>query len=374
MSHETDNTVSPPDAAVVGNAAAPAAQADTYRLEPLDISPEEWDSRIQAYPTTLVYHESAWLDYLEKSHHGRRVLLACKNGQETVGYFCGMTVRKGPFRILGAPFRGWWTANMGPIAHPGHFDAAAFLRALDRYCRATKVHFLELCCDWLDRDALEGAGFTAIADVTHSMPVGTAEQMWSGMYKTTRNYVRRAEKSGVRIEEAHDESVVLEFYEQLKAVFAKQHLAPSHPVEWLLNMWSCVQPKGGLIGLRALHGERCIATYLLACDERVMWGLATASWPDALDLRPNELIHWRAIEMAVQRGLKRYDFCGGGSYKKKYGAQEIPRVRWQKAYSPVAKLGYRVYAASWSAMRKTMQRLRSWRRRGHDAGPPEDRP
>jgi len=326
-----------------------------YALEPLNVSSAEWNSLIKPYSTALVYHRSHWLDYLERSHNGQRVLLACKSGARTVGYFCGMTIRKGPFRILGAPFRGWWTANMGPIADPEQFNTAAFLIALDRYCRKQKIHFLELCCDWLDPRELVGAGFKAVNDVTHSMLLGTAEESWMRMFKTTRNYARRAEKNGVRIETAVDEGIIRDFYEQLKAIFDKQHLQPSHPIEWLLNMWRYVQPAGDLIGLRALDGDRCIATYILACDDHTMWGLATASWPDALELRPNELIHWRAIELACQRGLQRYDFCGGGSYKKKYGAEEVPRIHWQKAYSPIALIAYRSYVTLWSRLRSLRQ-------------------
>jgi CelD/BcsL family acetyltransferase involved in cellulose biosynthesis len=192
------------------------------------------------------------------------------------------------------------------------------------------------------------------------MPLAQAQEAWMRLFKTTRNYVRRAEKNGVRIEVAQEESVIHEFYEQLKAIFAKQNLKPSHSIEWLLNMWRCAHPTGDLIGLRALHGNRCIATYILACDDRVMWGLATASRPDALELRPNELIHWRAIEMACERGLQRYDFCGGGSYKKKYGSEELPRIRWQKAYSRSALLAYRCYISLWSGARQIVRRGRGW--------------
>src|SRR5207248_6584354 len=176
-----------------------AASGDTspsnqeYQLVPLQVSPEEWDACIQPYETALVYHGSAWLDYLEKSHNGRRVLLVCYQGATIIGYFCGMVIRKGPFRILGAPLKGWWTANMGPIASREEFDTAAFIGAFDSYCRKQKIDFVELCCDWLDPVGVANAGFTAFADVTHKMSLGDKQAAWSRMYKTTRNYVRRAE-------------------------------------------------------------------------------------------------------------------------------------------------------------------------------------
>ena len=152
-----------------------------YELEPLNVSSDEWNSLIKPYSTALVYHRSHWLDYLERSHNGQRVLLTFKSGALTVGYFCAMTIRKGPFRILGAPFRGWWTANMGPVADPEEFNTAGFLAALDRYCRQHRIDFLELCCDWLDQQELVRAGFTAVDDVTHSMPLGKRHKISAGM-------------------------------------------------------------------------------------------------------------------------------------------------------------------------------------------------
>jgi hypothetical protein len=331
----------------------------TYSLETVEAAADNWDRVIRAYDTKLVFHEFAWLDYLEQCDHGQRVQLRIAAGSETIGYFCGMIIRKGPFRVFGSPLRGWWTPNMGPVADPGSFDTTAFLRAFDDYSRRNKIDFVELCCDWLDAAELQRAGFTAVPDVTHSLQLGGVEDLWSGMYKTTRNYVRRAEKSGLRVEIAQDDSAVFEYCDQLKAVFARKQQVPTHSRNRPLVMWRCLQPKGRMRILRALHGERCIATYLLVFDERVIWGLGTASWPDALELRPNELIHWRSIEMAAELGLRRYDFCGGGDYKKKYGAQEVPRIRWQKAYSVGAQVAYRVYEGAWSLRRTARQRLRS---------------
>ena len=329
-----------------------------YSLQPEVRSDADWDSLVSPYNTATVFHSSGWLNYLKAITGGSalRLRIAAADGQATVGYFCGMVVKKGPFKILGSPMRGWHTPNMGPVANRETFDTAAFIAALDLYCRTNGIDFFETCCDWLDPSQLEKSGFRPSADITHQIQLSTADEAWSNLYKTTRNYVRRAEKNGLIVVRADEPDVIGEHFDQLKAVFAKQGIAPPYGSERPMAMWNNLSEKQIMV-LKATLGERCLASYLLVWDKQTMWGLATASWPDALDLRPNELIHWRAIETACKMGLQRYDLCGGGDYKKKYGALEVPRVRWMRAYSSLAGFGYKAAERGWELKRKLTKAL-----------------
>jgi CelD/BcsL family acetyltransferase involved in cellulose biosynthesis len=51
------------------------------------------------------------------------------------------------------------------------------------------------------------------------------------------------------------------------------------------------------------------------------WG--GGSWREHQHLRPNEAVHWAAIEDSKGRGFERYDLMGGGQYKERYGAYPI---------------------------------------------------
>src|SRR3989442_1557306 len=73
--------------------------------------------------------------------------------------------------------------------------------------------------------------------------------------------VRKAEKSGVTIEEAHDIAFADEYYEQLKDVFAKQGLVPTYDVERVRALVRHMEPSGNVLLLRARDPEgKCIAT------------------------------------------------------------------------------------------------------------------
>src|SRR5713226_1890683 len=92
------------------------AMATELQLVELDGSEaQRWDALIAKYPGWSLFHQRAWLDYLASSR--------------------GVALRRGPFRILGSPLRGWSSNFMGPVMN-GAVDPAEFLAALDRLARA----------------------------------------------------------------------------------------------------------------------------------------------------------------------------------------------------------------------------------------------
>ena len=105
-----------------------------YEFEPL--SSEElasWDERIAGYESVQLFHRQAWLDYLVASRALRIHQWAIRESGRTIGYFCAGTLRKGPFRILGSPLKGWASNFMGPVVN-SDCDQDAFLRAMDELC------------------------------------------------------------------------------------------------------------------------------------------------------------------------------------------------------------------------------------------------
>ena len=341
---------------------ASTEQHSSYSLRALAASEEEWDAVIAAYPTTTVFHSSAWLAMLRETTGGTTVLLEVQDGPRLMGYFCGQVLRKGPFRLLGSPLPGWGTPTMGPIGDPESLDQRSFLRGIEAYCRQEQLDLLEISCSWLKAEILRERGFRAGEDVTFSIELTDAQNAWKNINKTTRNCLRQAQRFGVRVEPAEDNEAVHEHYDQLVEVCAKWLSRPSYGVERPLSMWRHLYPSN-LVLLRALHESRCVATYLLVYDKETMWGTASASRQDALHLRPNDLLHWKAIELACRRGLRRFDFCGGGDYKQKYGGILVPRLRWMRAFSPAASLAYRVAETTWQVRREAVLKLARWIRK-----------
>ena len=154
------------------------------------------------------------------------------------------------------------------------------------------------------------------------------EKLFHNMNSSCRRCIRKAEKSGVTIEEAHDLAFADEYYQQLVDVFAKQKLIPTYTVDRVRTLIKHLEPTGHILFLRARDSEgNCIATGIFPGFNKIaeFWG--NASFRSSQILRPNELMHWYAMRYWKRRGAEIYDWGGEGKYKEKYGC--LPhRVPW----------------------------------------------
>jgi hypothetical protein len=165
-------------------------------------------------------------------------------------------------------------------------------------------------------------------------------ELFSNMTSACRRCIRKAEKEGVLIEEAHDPGFADEYYAQLKDVFAKQGLAPTYDIERVRQLIAHLHPTGNLLLLRARDPDgRCIATGIFPHLNGVMYFWGGASWRQHQALRPNEAIQWHAMKIGKQIGVHFYDMGGGGDYKKKYGGCDIAVPWFRKSkYSWVSRM------------------------------------
>jgi hypothetical protein len=166
------------------------------------------------------------------------------------------------------------------------------------------------------------------------------DDLFNSMDSACRRCVRKAEKSGVLIEEAHDPAFADEYYEQLKDVFAKQGLVPTYSVDRVRTLIKYLEPTGRILLLRARNTEgKCIATGIFPGFNTIaeFWG--NASFRSTQGLRPNEAIQWYVWRYWKSRGLQTYDWGGEGTYKEKYGCT-LHRVPWfiKSRYPFVSKL------------------------------------
>jgi hypothetical protein len=312
----------------------------SYAFERLDIRDEDWSARIGIKEAGTIFQTPAWLAFLSGTQHGDPVLAALSEGKNTIGYFIGMIVRKGGLRILGSPFPGWTTSYMGLILSAGA-DRRRAVQALITFAfhELECVH-LEMMDQNLTLRDLDGL------DVQYRVYRGFEidltrgeDELFSKMTSACRRCIRKAQKEGLIVEEAHDPGFADEYYAQLQDVFAKQDLVPTYGVERVRQLIRHVHPTGQLLLLRARdRSGRCIATGIFPHMNGVMYFWGGASWRQHQLLRPNEAIQWSAMKIGKQKGLRSYDMGGGGEYKRKYGGREIT-VPWIRK-SRYAWLGY----------------------------------
>jgi GNAT acetyltransferase-like protein len=298
------------------------------KLHQIDYRTTDW-KHLDGFADRTVFQTREWLHFVAESQAATPVIAEVRDGKDVVGYFSGLTFSKFGMRVLGSSFPGWTTPYIGFNLMPRASRRAA-LEALERFAwDHLKCLHLEVSDPNFTFDDGEALGFKTEyygsyrTDLTQS-----EEQLFNSMESACRRCVRKAEKSGVKIEESHDLAFADEYYEQLKDVFAKQGLVPTYTVERVRSLVRNLAPSGNILLIRARDADgKCIATGIYPGFNQIaeFWG--NASFRSHQNLRPNEACHWYAIRYWKKRGAAIFDWGGEGTYKEKYGCTPH-RVPW----------------------------------------------
>ncbi|HMF96537.1 MAG TPA: GNAT family N-acetyltransferase [Vicinamibacterales bacterium] len=291
-----------------------------FEFRALDAADIEWQA-LDRFDDRVVFQTRAWLNFIAESQRATPIVAEIRDNGAVAGYFSGLVVRKFGVRILGSSFPGWTTPYIGFNLAPGRSRAPLLDPLMAWAFRGLKCLHVEVSDRSFQPE--DGRGLDRTSYETYKSDLTRSENdLFNGMDSACRRCIRKAEKSGVVIEEAHDLAFADEYYEQLKDVFAKQGKLPTYPLERVRLLLKHLLPTGHLLAVRARNPDgKCIATGLYPGmnDTAFFWG--NASWRTEQHWRPNEYLHWYALRYWKARGVKRFDWGGGGTYKEKYGVE-----------------------------------------------------
>ena len=303
----------------------------------LPVSQALWPA-LAAVPGSPVSGE--WVQFVGEAQNAIPVVAELRQGSERLGFFTGLIVKKFGLPILGSPFPGWMTPYMGFALYPGVSRSLALV-ALERFAFGELgcVH-VEIVDRALSAEDIDGTGYactTVESYETDLMP--PEERLFAGMTSACRRCVRKAQKSGILIEEARyeDASFVDDYYAQLSEGLLAKRLVPSYDAGLVRKVVNHLGPSGRLLLLRARDPEgRCIASgiYPATSTTAHVWG-NVASYLRSRHLRPGEALNWYAMRYWKARGVSRFDWGGRGRYKEKYGGVPIGVLRVRKSRSAV---------------------------------------
>jgi hypothetical protein len=298
------------------------------KFHPIDFKLADW-KHLDSFEDRTVFQTREWLQFVSESQNATPVLAELRDGNEVLGYFTGLTFSKFGLKVLGSSFPGWTTPYIGFNLNAGISRRAA-LETLEKFAwDSLRCLHMEVSDPHFTFEDGESLGFKAEYYASYRTDLTKSEEeLFNGMESACRRCIRKAEKSGLKIEEAQDLAFADEYCEQLKDVFARQGLVPTYSVDRVRALVRNLGPTGRILLIRVRNPQgKCIATGIYPGFNRIaeFWG--NASFRAHQSLRPNEACHWYAMRWWKQRGVTIFDWGGEGSYKEKYGC--VPhRVPW----------------------------------------------
>ena len=298
-------------------------------------------AKLNGFADRTVFQTPEWIRFVRETQNATPVLAELREAGDVVGYFTGLTIERFGVKVIGSSFPGWTTPYIGFNLLPDVSRAAALATIEKMAWDDLKCLHMEISDPYFAVEDGKELGFKCEFYTSYRTDLTkTEEELFQSMDSACRRCVRKAEKSGVTLEEAHDLEFADEYYAQLTDVFAKQGLVPTYDVERVRALVRNVDPPGNVLLLRARDPEgKCIATGIFPGFNQIaeFWG--NASFRSSQILRPNEAIHWYVMRYWKKRGVTIYDWGGEGTYKEKYGC--VPhKVPWftKSRYQIVSKL------------------------------------
>ncbi|WP_376794740.1 lipid II:glycine glycyltransferase FemX [Thermogemmatispora sp.] len=158
-----------------------------------------------------------------------------------------------------------------------------------------------------------------------------AQTAWSRLRKPVQRQVRKASQSGVQVRLAERREDMLSYYQLHLRTRTKKHGLPAQPRRFFLELWETFAPSGRLrLWLAEYEGKPIAGMIFLAAGSTLRYAYG-ASHERYLQLAPNNLLMWQAIEDACGHGFRLLDLgrtaCanqGLMEFKRRWGAEKVP--------------------------------------------------
>ncbi len=268
--------------------------------------------------------------------------------------------------VIGGPFKFMTTRAVvygGPLCSDGARGRAALDFLLREYNRRA------------GRDALF-TEFRNVHDVSDLMPTLEknkycfedhlnflidltlpSEELWKNIRSNAQRNIRKAQKSGVTIEEAQTPEEVDAAYTVLQDVYHRIQV-PLPDRSLFTASFEVLHPKNMMHILFArLNGVNIGALTLLVYKGSILYWY-TGPLREYAEYRPGDLLVWSALEFGKKLGCHTFDFGGGGKPDEEYGVRDFKlkfggrQVNFGRSVCVHAPTRLRVSEIGYSLLRK----------------------
>jgi hypothetical protein len=291
------------------------------QLQIADPSSSEWNSGLAEYSDATIFHTTEWARVLQDSYRytpyyfrwngadGAKLLCLC----EVDSWLTGR-------RAVSLPF----ADETVPLGMDSSDELERALKEISQIGREKRWKRIEV------RGApREWSGPTSSNYYSHELDLSPPiEALFKNCSESGRRAVRKAERSGLKVEIRNDLEAVDEYFE-LHCLTRKKHGVPPQPLYFFRNIQRHIIAGGlGFTALARLNGRALAGAVFFIFRGKALYKFG-ASDPAADLYRPSNLVMWHGIKEARERsavslsfGRTDLDHDGLRRYKLGWGTKE----------------------------------------------------
>lgn len=281
-----------------------------------------------------IFKTRTWLEFLKDDKQVEPVILQINDNNKVVAYFVGLVFTKMGFRILGSPFEGWLTPDMGFIVME-ELDFNEALCAVAKYAfKYLRCWYVQITDKAITKEMLSERIHYYLSDELLLDNTKNIDEVLAGFTKNGRRDVRAAERKEVLVKKVlFDGDFVDKYYSQLIDVFDKQGLRPFYSIEKLYKIVENISQQERILALEAyLPTGECIATLFSFGYGEWAYYMGAASYREYQNHLPNEKLFWEMLKYWNDLKIPYVDLVGYRKYKMKYSPQvlSVPTIYFER--------------------------------------------
>lgn len=273
------------------------------------MSDSDWDSFIASSRCPCVFQTSAWGTVVRAvGQEPYRVSVKDENGNLSAS---ALLIRRRTNAILSSLGLNRAMISWGPVANDND-SMRALLQALLRDARKHGIAEIRLTNDLFEALVFLESGFSQTrTDLDHEIVVNTSrprEELWNNLDKDCRSAIRKAERDGVEVFEGSCD----DFY-GLYLLTRRRLKAKLTPKPFFKAIEDVMVPLDMASFLIARLADQNVAAMVMLRFGGVAWYFEGASDERFWVHRANNLLQWKAMELAVQKNSRLYNLTQAGS-------------------------------------------------------------
>jgi lipid II:glycine glycyltransferase (peptidoglycan interpeptide bridge formation enzyme) len=217
---------------------------------------------------------------------------------------------------------------------------------------------------------LESLGYTLIQvfNVYKVALQKSAEELWSNIAYNKRKNIKKAQRQGVEVVEVTSYDGLVSFYDMLSISGKRADFIP-HPFSYFYSYLKIFGANDNARVFLAVFDGQYVAGVFVVIHGDTAYALGAGSREDAWSVRPNDMLHWKAMEWACSKGLSHYHMgfvneppptkdspeWGLWRWKREWNGQLEKMFLYNKVYRPrFKKLVLAPYEKIYNIMRKVV--------------------